>query len=55
MSAYQNYVNELRKCKTHKQLYEQMMKVYNDKHLSYYDVDLLDEYAAQMGVHLLLA
>ena len=55
MSDYQRHVRELKKCKTHGELYEYMMKIYSDKYLCYSDVWRLDEYAAQMGVHLLLS
>jgi len=53
-SKYHDYVKDLKECKNSKQLYEVMCKAYNDRWLNAYDIDLLDEYAAQMGLHLLL-
>ena len=51
---YYDYLRQMKGCKNHKELYSIITKAYSDKGLSYYDIDLLDEYAAQYGLHLLL-
>ena len=53
-SKYNEYLKELKESENSKQLYEVMCKAYSDRWLNAYDIDLLDEYAAQMGLHLLL-
>lgn len=51
---YNAYIKELKAAKTHNDLYKIITKAYSDRGLSHIDIDFLDEYAAQMGMHLIL-
>jgi len=51
---YNEYISEMKAAKTHNDLYKIITKAYSDRGLSHIDIDFLDEYAAQMGMHLIL-